>query len=193
MDYANLSLSEVRTGLDAVARDARTTFGDLDVRQLNWRPDPTRWSVGQCFDHLLTVNRLLFQAADDALKPTSRRSIWQRLPVLPRMFGRMLVRSQSPEDKRRFTAPPKGQPATSNIAADVVRHFVNQQREAVVRLQMLDEQDAARAIMTSPFFNFLTYSVLDGWRVVVAHDRRHFEQARRVMQTAGFPSSSIDL
>jgi len=108
------------------------------------------------------------------------------------MFGRMLVRSQSPDDKRRFTAPPKGQPSLSHIAADVVQRFVDQQRDAVVRLETLNERDATRAIMTSPFFNFLTYSVLDGWRVVVAHDRRHFEQARRVTQTAGFPSRTID-
>ena len=185
MDYTRLSLADVRLGLDTVARDAQETFGDLDARQLNWRPDPARWSVGQCFDHMLTVNRLVFQAADDAKSP---RSIWQRLPVLPRMFGKMLVRSQSPEDKRRFSAPPKGHPA-SNIAADVVRRFLDQHREAIVRLEMLNERDAARAIMTSPFFNFLTYSVLDGWRLIVAHDRRHFEQARRVTRTAGFPTA----
>jgi hypothetical protein len=41
--------------------------------------------------------------------------------------------------------------------------------------------------MTSPFASVVTYSVLDGWRLVVAHDRRHVEQARRVTQAAEFP------
>jgi len=41
--------------------------------------------------------------------------------------------------------------------------------------------------MVSPFVRFITYSVLDGCRLMAAHDRRHFEQARRVTQTAGFP------
>ena len=35
--------------------------------------------------------------------------------------------------------------------------------------------------MTSPFVHFITCRVLDGWRLMVAHNRRHFEQARRVM------------
>ena len=35
--------------------------------------------------------------------------------------------------------------------------------------------------MVSPFVAAITYSVLDGLRLVVAHDHRHFEQARRVM------------
>jgi hypothetical protein len=30
--------------------------------------------------------------------------------------------------------------------------------------------------------------VLDGCRLMVAHDRRHMEQARRVMQMPGFPA-----
>jgi len=192
MDYASLSLADVRIGLESVARAAQAAFGGLDARQLNWRPDPARWSVGQCFEHMLTVNKLVFQAADDALDSKSPRSIWQRLPMLPRVFGTMLVRSQSPDGQRRFTAPSKGQPASSDIDANVLQRFLDQHRQAAIRLRSLDERDAARAIMTSPFVNFITYSVLDGWRLVVAHDRRHFEQARRIMQAAGFPTRTTD-
>jgi hypothetical protein len=58
----------------------------------------------------------------------------------------------------------------------------------VSRLQTLDEEEATHAIMTSPFVRVITYSVLDGWRLVLAHDRRHIEQARRVTQSRGFPA-----
>jgi len=30
-------------------------------------------------------------------------------------------------------------------------------------------------------------NVLDACRILIAHDRRHFEQARRVTQSPGFP------
>jgi DinB family protein len=189
MDYATLSLADVTTGLDNVAREAQATFGGLDGRQLNWRPDATRWSVAQCFEHLLTANRLMFQAADDALHGTAPRSIWQRLPVLPRVLGRMLVRSQAPTNTRRFTAAPVAQPAASDIAADIIARFVEQHRHAVQRVQALNEREAARTIMTSPFIKVITYSVLDGWRLVFAHDRRHLEQARRVTLSPGFPTA----
>jgi hypothetical protein len=36
----------------------------------------------------------------------------------------------------------------------------------------------------------VTYSVLDGLRLLVAHDRRHFEQARRVMQSPDFAAEA---
>ena len=62
MDYTVLSLADVRNGLDDIARETQATFGGFDGRQLNWRPDETRWSVAQCFEHLLTANRLMFLA-----------------------------------------------------------------------------------------------------------------------------------
>ena len=190
MDYATLSLTDVRNGLDEIARETQATFGDLDARQLNWRPDATRWSVAQCFDHLLAANRLIFQAADDALNDAAPRTLWQRLPVLPGILGRMLIRSQAPSGVRKFTAPSKAQPATSGIALDIIQRFIEQHRTAVTRAQALDERDAAHAIMTSPFIRVVTYSVLDGWRLVIAHDRRHFEQARGVTLSPGFPMVS---
>jgi hypothetical protein len=189
IDYATLSLAEVRAGLDEITRDTRATFGSFTSRQLNWRPDAARWSVAQCFDHLLLANRLMFQAADNALRHETPRTVWQRLPVLPGVLGRMLIRSQAPTTVRKFTAAPTARPATSEIAADIIQRFLEQHRDAVARVQAVDERVAAHTIMTSPFIRVITYSVLDGWRLVHAHDRRHVEQARRVTHTPGFPVS----
>jgi DinB superfamily len=188
MDYTVLSLAEVRGQLDATARETQAAFGDLSERQLNWRPDESRWSVAQCFEHLLAANRLMFRAAEEALRASAPRSVWQRMPVLPGVYGRMLIRSQSPTATRKFTAAPSARPTTSAIPLYVIPRFIDQHRDAVAAVHALDEREAARAIMTSPFVRFITYSVLDGWRLVVAHDRRHFEQARRVTLVPEFPA-----
>lgn len=133
MDYTTVPFAEVQAGLDDVAAATQSTFGALDARQLNWRPDATRWSVAQCFEHLLTANRLM-------------------------------------ED-----------------AADILHRFMAQNDEIVRWLRGLGEPRAAGVVMTSPFVSFIVYSVLGGARLVLAHDHRHFEQARRVMQAPGFP------
>ena len=106
--------------------------------------------------------------------------MWQRMPGLPALFGQALIRSQGPTATRKYKAPSKAQPATSTIADDVVQRFVEQQQHAAMLVRSLDDRQATRAIMRSPFVRFITYSVLDGWRIVVAHDWRHIEQARRV-------------
>jgi len=63
MDYTRLSLSELKSALLDAARDTQSTFGDLDGRRLNWRPDAKRWSVARCFEHLYTANGSMLSSA----------------------------------------------------------------------------------------------------------------------------------
>jgi hypothetical protein len=100
----------------------------------------------------------------------------------------MLIRSQSSSTLRKFKAAPEAQPSSSAIAADIIARLVEQHVDTIGRVRALDERHAARVVMTSPFIHVITYSVLDGLRLMVAHDRRHFEQARRVMLSPGFPT-----
>jgi len=187
MDYTTLSLALVKSGLEEMARDTMATFGHLGVHQINWQPDVSRWSVAQCFEHLLNANRLMFQAAKAALAPGHRPTFWQRLPILPGVLGRALIRSQTPTATRKFTANRLAHPSSSDITADIFARIIEQHRDAARWVAALDEQQASRIIMVSPFVRVITYSVLDGCRLVVAHDRRHFEQARRVMRSPAFP------
>jgi hypothetical protein len=186
MDYTTLSLADVTKATRQVARDAQDMFGALDGRQLNWKPDASRWSVAQCLQHLLTANRLIVENATDALR-NPRHTLWQRLPLFPGLCGRALIRSQAPGASRKYTAPDKAQPAASEIAGDIIQRFVDQHRAAAEWMEALSERDAAQTIMISPFISIVTYSVLDACRLVVAHDHRHVEQARRVTTSPGFP------
>jgi hypothetical protein len=186
-DYTTLSLAAVIAELEAIAADAQATFGPLAPSQLNWRPEPARWSVAQCIDHLIKANAEMVDAAAGALGRGQPRTLWQRLPLWPRVLGRMLIRSQSPGASGRYTAPRPAQPTATAIDPAIVGRFIGQQRDLLVKARALDAAAAARTIMVSPFAKVVTYSVLDGWRLIVAHERRHLEQARRVTQSPNFP------
>lgn len=189
IDFTRLSLLDVRRELDEIVTDAAQTFGALDARQLNWKPDAHRWSVAQCFEHLLAANDAMLRSANAALEGREPRTIWQRLPLAPTLLGRALIRSQGPAATRKFVAPAPARPATSDIAADVVARFLAQQRNIAAWMATLDEARAARTIMTSPFVRVVTYSVLDSCRLIAAHDWRHVEQARRVAVSPQFPAA----
>ena len=179
MRYTTLSLNAVSDALRDIALETRETFGTLDEEQLNWRPDATRWSIAQCFEHLVTGNRLVLEAGQAALAHP-RTSVWQRVPLLPAVWGWMLIRSQGPNSGGKFTAPARATPA-SRISGDIIHRFIEQHRDAEAWTRGLDEDTARRTIMNSPFVKVVAYSVLDALRLLVAHDRRHFEQARRVL------------
>src|SRR5919106_2007993 len=113
-----------------VASEAKSVFGNLSVAQLNWKPSSDRWSVGQCFAHLISSNQGYFPVIENVLagkKPT----FWESLPVLPGLMGKILIKSLDPASTRKVKAPKKFQPAQSDISGSVINDFVAQQAQIV--------------------------------------------------------------
>ena len=184
--YSTLSTAELADEFAATARDATAAFGRYDAAHLNWQPDAGSWSIAQCLDHLLKTDHAMFEAIRRALDRDAPRTIWQRLPLWPRLFGRLLITSQSPGGTQKYKTSAIGQPSASAIPPGVVERFADTQQTAIAGVRALGADDAAR-ILVSPFVSRITYSVLDGYRLVAAHQRRHLAQAGRVAQHPGFP------
>ena len=186
--FTTLSPDQLADEFSTIARDAATAFGRLDATQLNWQPHAASWSIAQCFDHLLKADDQMLQAIGRALDRGATRTVWQRLPLWPRLFGWMLITSQAPGGKQRYKAPASAQPASSHIAPDALERFIACQHRQIAELRRVSTANAQR-VMVSPFVAQITYSVLDGYRLIAAHQRRHFEQAARVMAHPEFPRS----
>jgi len=180
---------DLRAVIDAannVANEARSTFGHLTPSQLNWKPSAERWSVAQCFDHLLTSNKGYLPIIDNVLAGY-RRTFWQSMPVLPGLMGKLLVKSMDPASTRKVKAPKRFQPAQSEITASVINDFVAQQKQIVDKMKSTEHLNLEMIIISSPVTAVVTYSMMDAYRIIVVHEQRHFQQAKRVMEEPGFP------
>lgn len=178
--------------LGEVAEEARREFGRLSAAQLNWRPGPERWSVGECLGHLIKTNRGFFPTLEAIARGGRRQSAWERWSPLSGFFGRVVERSLSQDGGRKFKARASFVPSASDLAPDVVEQFAAHQEELAGLMRAASAAaDPARTVVTSPVSAFVTYSLLDALRVVLAHERRHLRQARRVTQTPGFPAGDF--
>jgi hypothetical protein len=175
--------------LAAVAREAREDFGGLSAAQLNWKPSPEQWSVGQCFDHLIVTNSTFFRGMEKIAAGTYRSSLWGRVSPLSGFFGRFILKALDPEKGRKTKAPRVFEPSKSDVAADVLARFAAHQEELSARMRATAGTDLRGLKVTSPVSPVATYSLLDAYRIVVAHERKHFEQARRVTRIPGFPAA----
>ncbi|MCI0665362.1 MAG: DinB family protein, partial [Acidobacteria bacterium] len=89
-DPTKLPLPEILSEAETIARDAQSTFGHLNAAQINWKPNADAWSVGQCFDHLMTANCEYFPQIDQVIRGEKKATLWQRMPWLPGPFGKMV-------------------------------------------------------------------------------------------------------
>ena len=187
MDFQRADLPSLITSANTIASEAKSTFGSLTAAQLNWKPSAERWSVAQCFDHLLTTNRGYFPAIDRVLAGR-KRTFWECVPLLPGLTGKLLLKAVDPASTRKIKAPKVFQPAHSDVSDSVIDDFVAQQETVVEKMKATEHLDLERIIITSPVAAVVTYSLMDAYRVIVVHEQRHFQQARRVTEESGFPA-----
>ena len=187
MDVRQADLPKLITEANTLAANAKGTFGQLTVSQLNWKPSAERWSVAQCFAHLLTSNKGYFPVIEGVLSG-QKLTFWQRLPLLPGLAGSLLIKSLDPASTRKIKAPKKFQPAQSDISGSVIDDFVDQQGKIVEKMKATGHLDLQRIIISSPVAAPITYSLMDAYRIIVVHEQRHFQQAKRVTEESAFPA-----
>lgn len=177
--------------LQTLTEEAMKVFGNLKPAQLNWKPSPQQWSVGQCFDHLIRTNDCFIPVMVKVAAGTYRSSLWARVSPLSGFFGRLVLKSLDPATGRKTKAPRVFAPAQSDVEPDVMHKFMKRQAEVAMYMRATEMAgvDLRRTMVTSPVSPVATYSLFDGYRIIVAHERKHFEQARRVTQAEGFPSA----
>ena len=186
MNAQRSELADVITAANNVASEAKSVFGNLSVTQLNWKPSSDRWSVAQCFDHLITSNKAYFPVVENVLAG-KKRTFWESMPLLPKLAGKMLIKSLDPASTRKIRAPKKFQPSQSNISGSIIDDFVAQQAQVVEKMKASEHLHLERIVITSPVAAVVTYSLMDAYRIIVVHERRHFQQARRVIEENAFP------
>src|ERR1043165_1563198 len=117
------TVSEVKKGeldalveeLGAVTSEARGVFGALTPAQLNWKPSAERWSVGQCFDHLINTNRTFFPEMERVAAGNFKSSLWARVSPFSGLIGRMIIGSLDPVKGRKTKAARVFLPASSDV------------------------------------------------------------------------------
>lgn len=187
MNTQKADLANLIAAANKLAEDARSNFGPLTVSQLNWKPNADRWSVAQCFDHLVASHKGYLPVIDDVLAGR-KRTLWERMPVLPGLAGKLLIKSLDPSSTRRIKAPKRFAPAQSDVKASVIDDFVEQQSLIVDKMKATENLDLERIVITSPVMAAITYSLMDAYRIIVVHSQRHLQQAKRVMEETAFPA-----
>lgn len=55
-------------------------------------------------------------------------------------------------------------------------------------MKSTEHLDLEKIVISSPVTSAVTYSLMDAYRIIVVHEQRHFQQAKRVIEETGFPS-----
>ena len=180
-------IDEFRKQFEQISAEADALVAPLSDEQFAWQPAPEGWSVAQCVDHLNATARQYLPMLDEAIASAIRRGLYSAGPYRYTRTGRLTVYLVQPTTRIRGKAPKARQPAPGRPRHDVMAAFRAYQVQYVDRLRQANGLDLARARVTSPVARWIRIPLGSGFATMIAHERRHLAQARRLLSAEGFP------
>lgn len=170
------------TTLEKNTADYLTTFGELSEEILNWKVNEDKWSIGQCIDHINVTNKQYFSVFDKVLEDNYKSHWMAKIPGVTNMFGNMIFNSVKPITEKKVKTFPVFEPTQSNIGINVIEEFKEIQNRLQQYFEKVDNLDAEKIIISSPVNKYIVYSLAKAIDIVVVHEQRHFNQAKKVWQ-----------
>jgi len=171
--------------LNASDQRAVTLAQPLNLQQLNWKPGPGQWSVGQCLEHLAVTNEVYGAAITEALEAAPQGFASE---IHPGWFARYFIRDYvAPAEKPRRHKAPSKIAVTADVDANILQRFLDTNRATRRLVERATSVDVNRVRFKNPFVFWVRFTVGTGLEIISQHEQRHLLQAERVRSSAGFP------
>jgi hypothetical protein len=181
------------TEIDANLSHAESITHGLTREQFQWRPEPGRWSIGECFAHLNITNGYALGAIEAGVAKGRARGKTGEGPFQYGFIARKFIASQEPPVKKKYSAPKVFLPPADIDPEVTLAEYRRKSGElkrltreadglhlARVKVMMPALPAALRAIVRMPLGGQLI--------LTTTHDRRHLWQAEQIRNDPKFPA-----
>ncbi len=173
--------------LQKILADCKKTFGNLSDEQINWKPSEKVWSVGKCFEHLIVTNNLYFPNIQKVIDGKHSNNFFSKIPFGVDLIAGLMKNSLNPDQKRKMKTFKIFEPAASDVSETIIDDFAENQRKLIEMVRAVNHLDLHKIKISEPVGAALNLRLDDAFEILVMHEKRHFLQAERVLETRGFP------
>lgn len=131
---------------------------ELTPEQLNWRPHPGQWSIGQCLEHLDIANEAYLPPISKALAGRSRGVVQE---ITPGWFGRWFIRRyiEPSSGTTRLRAPKTITPG-ARVDDLMLDRFLASNRDARELVRRAGTYDVNGIRFRNPFIPVIYFTVI---------------------------------
>ncbi len=182
LELNNLFISDS----EALLKDLKS-FLSLTENQLNWKISADKWSVGECVDHLIVTNKLYLDEFEKQFSQKQVKGDWSGTPVKHKFLSRFIIKSVNPNNSKMVKTFRVFNPASRKYSREVFSQYSDLQNAFINLLSSVKNLDLNKYIMTSPTSKIIKENFCDVLEIIRLHDKRHFLQAKRVINHPNFP------
>jgi hypothetical protein len=166
--------------LDEITRSFKDGFGALKIDELNWKPNAATWSIAQILHHLIIVNETYYPVLEQIRNNTYYSPRFGQIGFINRFFGKLILNSLQPTQKRKIKTFPIWEPELSTIRHDILGQFEKHQAELKSVIRNSEDLLVKNTVIASPANRMIVYKLETAYDIMVAHEKRHFKQAQEL-------------
>lgn len=158
------------------------TFGKLSEHEIHWKPDANTWSIAQNLEHLILINQSYFPMIDRLRNKDHKKPFTAKLGFLVNFFGKVILKSVQPETTKKTKTFSIWKPAENSKSEDILARFTEHQEK--LKQKILDSEDLLKrsAVISSPANPKIVYKLDAAFKIILAHEERHFQQAKKLLE-----------
>ena len=168
--------------LDAITNSFKSEFAALTADEINWKPNAQQWSVAQCIHHLILVNESYFPILDQVRNKTYYTPRYGKFGFITKFFGKIVLDAVQPDRRKKMKTFSIWEPAISLVRGDIIVQFEKHQLELKHLITSSEDLLEKRTVISSPANRMIVYKLETAFDIMVAHEKRHLEQAREINQ-----------
>ncbi|HKE00494.1 MAG TPA: DinB family protein [Planctomycetota bacterium] len=179
---ANLTPAERTKALDLVRKSEKETLAaveKLSDAQWSWKPAPDKWSVGECVEHIATVEAFLLPMVEKTASGAPDPKWNEGVPNTEELEKQLLDRS------KKFQAPEPVRPTGKLTRAEVMAKYKEARTKTKEFFEKAPEGLKAYVSTAGPVGRTNAYQQLI---FIPLHNLRHNQQIAEVKATEGFPA-----
>ncbi len=165
--------------LASISADFQETFGQLSQEQLNWKPSTEQWSIAQNIDHIIRINESYYPLIQDLKEGKADKSLLARIPFFVRLFGNLIYTSVQAENSKKLKTLGIWKPKSTPLSTEIIEKLVTHNEQLADLISSCHSLIEEGAIISSPANKNIVYKLERAFEILISHEKRHLEQARR--------------
>ena len=172
----NELLEDLIARTDLVLADC-ARLKELSEEELNHQPVPGKWSPLECLEHLNRYGDFYLPEIEKRLNNAAKSDA---AIFKSGMLGNYFAKSMLPDAKAMHTFKNMN-PSFSSIRKDTLDTFINQQNRYRKLLEKAKDYNLNGIKTSISISKLIKLKLGDTFRVVIYHNQRHMEQAKRAL------------
>jgi hypothetical protein len=168
--------------LDKVTNAFIQNFSHLNDEQINWKPNPTTWSIAENLEHLIVVNETYYPVLAALKAGTYKTPFIAKIGFMVSFLGKTILNAVSPDRRKKMKTFPIWQPQTSETktVSDILKRFERHQNELKQQIEGAKELIEKGVVVSSPANRNIVYKLETAFDIIVTHEQRHLEQSKEI-------------